>query len=377
MAVEGNLTQYRAIAKILRAYSYQVVTDAWGDIPYTEATRGDEGVINPHYDAQAVVYDSIIQLTRDGMALINIDDGNHPLGDDLIYGGHMDLWERFANTLLLKMYLRLSLVAPAKAQAGIADIYANGIGFLEEGEDAQISYSVTGGNQNPLAVEDRRLGQNQVASKTSGDTMNANSDPRRAAFYLTTAAVIGLPQGLDSNEPGVTYTVPNPLTGANASVADGANGQIASAAPVKFLTSYESYFLQAEAVARGWATGDAADLFEQGIDASFNAYGLTAAQLTAYKGAAYWAQYPTGTVAQQVRHIITQKWLSMNGNQGFEAWTEWRRTGYPDFLVQSNTSILGPGRFPARFFYPDVEFSRNANFPGQKLISDRVYWDVN
>lgn len=378
LAEAGNLNQYRAIAKLLQAYSYQVITDAWGDVPYNEAIRGDEGVINPHYDAQSMIYDSIIKLTRDGMALININDGNHPLGDDLIYGGDMELWERFGNTLLLKMYLRLAYVAPAKAQAGIADIYANGIGFLDEGEDAQINYSVTGGNQNPLAVEDRFLGQNQVASATSGDSMNSNSDPRRTVFYLTSGNVIGLPQGLDSNQPGVTYTVPNPLTGANASVADGANGQIASAAPVKFMTSYESYFLQAEAVARGWATGSAEDLFEAGIDASFHAYNLTTAQLTAYKGAAYWAQYPTaGTLDAKIRHIITQKWFSMNGNQGFESWTEWRRTGYPNFLVQSYTSILGPGRFPARFFYPDVEFSRNSSFPGQKLITDRVYWDVN
>ena len=383
LAEAENLNQYRAISKILRAYSFQLITDAWGDAPYREALRGlpeDGGILNPNYDPQSLIYDSIIQLTKEGMALIDVDDANHPGADDLIYGGHMDVWEVFGNTLLLRMYMRLSEVNPGKAQAGVAEVFANGIGFLEEGLDAQINYGTAGGNQNPLAVEDRRLGQNQVASATSADSMNSNADPRRSKFYTTAASgiVIGLPQGLDSAQPGVTYTVPNPVTGANASVVDGASGQAASAAPVKLLTSYESYFLQAEAAARGWAPGNAKTLFESGIEANFDAYGLTPAQATTYITTARWGIYPAaGTVQQQIRHIITQKWFSMNGNQGFEAWTEWRRTGYPDFLVQSATSILGPGRFPVRFFYPDAEFSRNANFPGQKLIYDRVYWDVN
>lgn len=383
LAGQANQKQYQAIAMLLTAYSYQLITDAWGDVPYSQALNGlpeDGTILNPLYDRQEAVYNGIIQMTKDGMALIDLNDANHPGADDLIYGGDMDLWNRFGNTLLLRMYLRLALRSPALAQAGITELDNNGIGYITDGEDAQINYSTTSGNQNPLAVEDRRLGQNQVASATSADSMNSNADPRRAVFYnaATPATnIVGLPQGAGVAQTGVTYNIPNPLTGANAAAVGTAAADVASQAPVKLLTSYESYFLQAEAVVRGWSTGDDQDLFESGIAANFDAYGLSAANLNTYLGSAYWGQYPTsGTATQRIRHIITQKWFSMNGNQGFEAWTEWRRTGYPDFLVISQTSLIG-NRFPARFFYPDVEFSRNANFPGQPLIYDRVWWDIN
>lgn len=382
LAAASNLVNYQAIAMILRAYSFQTMTDAWGDIPFTEAIRGlpeDGGIINPRYDPQALIYDSIIAMTQSGMNMIAGDPAPHPGSDDLIFQGDMDLWRRFGNTLLLKMYLRLAYVNPTKAQAGVASVYASNVGFLELGESAQINYSTTSGNQNPLAVEVRRLGPNQVASATSADSMNANADPRRFVFYSPPASgvVTGLRQGAGVATTGVTYTFPNPQTGASNAVVDQPNGQLASAAPVKFLTSYESYLLQAEAVTRGWASGDAQDLFEEGISANFLEYGLEQADADDYIADAYWGQFPAGgTVEQRIRHIITQKWFCMNGNQGFEAWTEWRRTGYPDFLVLSETRLIGD-RFPARFFYADAEFSRNANFPGQRLIYDRVYWDVN
>ena len=78
----------------------------------------------------------------------------------------------------------------------------------------------------------------------------------------------------------------------------------------------------------------------------------------------------------KIRHIVTQKWFSMCGNQGFEAWTEWRRTGYPDFLIISVNSLIGTQR-PARFLYPTDEINLNSNFPGLQTVEKRVWWDVN
>lgn len=384
LATASNLRQYQAISNLLTAYSFQLLTDAWGDVPFTEALKGltEEGaVLNPRFDRQEAIYDSVIQITQVGLALVDEEDPNHPGSDDLIYQGNMANWRKFGNTLLLKMYLRLSERSPAKAQAGIAALYNSGAEFIgsEDGDDAQISYSTGSGSSNPLAVEARRLGQNQIASATSADSMNSNNDPRRAVFYnaaTPTTAIRGLRQGETTAQSGVTYNIPNSNTGANAAAVGSEGGLAASSAPVKFISSYESLFLQAEVVARGWATGDAADLFSRGISANFASYGLEEFDED-YQDEAYWAQYPTGgSVSAQIRHIITQKWFSMNGNQGFEAWTEWRRTGYPEFLVVSAGSLIG-NQFPARFFYPDAEFSRNANFPGQPRITDRVWWDVN
>ena len=92
---------------------------------------------------------------------------------------------------------------------------------------------------------------------------------------------------------------------------------------------------------------------------------------------ANWGLYPTGgSETDKIRHIVTQKWFSMCGNQGFEAWTEQRRTGYPDFLIQSVNSLIGSKR-PARFVYPTEEINLNANFPGLKSVDQKVWWDVN
>lgn len=375
IAQQTNQRQYQAIAILLKAYMFQVITDAWGDAPYSQALRGlseDGGIVLPRYDMQQTIYDSLISSVDRGIALINPAE-NTPGEDDVIFGGDMDSWLHFANTLKLKMLLRLSEVNPTRAQAGIATLA--GAEFLDEGEDAQVSFTTTAGNRSPLYAEILGLSQTQnlVASATVIDSMVSNDDPRVEVFFEPTnsGSYVGIDQGdfSASVAPG-TYSIPSAAVGASAQ--DGAS----ATAPVKFISAAESKFLQAEAVARGWMTGSAATLFAEGISASFTSYGLPNSALTAYTSGAYWAQYPTGgTTANQVRHIITQKWFCMTGNQGFEAWTEWRRTGYPSFFVLSAERLIN--NFPARMLYPDVEITRNTNFPGTKLITEKVYWDIN
>lgn len=77
----------------------------------------------------------------------------------------------------------------------------------------------------------------------------------------------------------------------------------------------------------------------------------------------------------KIKAIITQKWYAMCGNQGFEAWCELRRTGYPSFLKKSHASILGNDNMPARMIYPQAELTRNSNFPGLKKIDEKIWWD--
>src|SRR6185436_3795311 len=172
--------------------------------------------------------------------------------------------------------------------------------------------------------------------------------------------------------PGTPVSWPSPVTGGNI------DDEVASAsAPVKLMTGYESLFLQAEAVARGWMTGDAQALYEEGITESFVSYGLQDTDATNYFTQTAIAFPSAGTTADKIEAIITQKWIAMDGNQCDEGWTEWRRTGFPDFFTESVNSIIGAGRFPARFFYPSTESTRNGNFPGQPLIYTKVWWDVN
>ena len=374
---QSNNVSYRAIALIEKAYTYQLLTDAFGDVPLTEALQGT-GNLSPAYAPQQEVYDSIFAWTKRGVALAKTATGNYPTTDDLVFGGGasgMQNWIRFGNTFLLRAYLRLSERDAQKAQTGIQELYATNPQFLTT--DASVKYTNVGGNQNPIYAEGVGLSrvQNPVASSTAVNAYTANNDPRLAVFYQPNGSgnVIGIAQGSFATQPPVAPSTPGAITGARFASGTGA---IAGAAPVKLMSATESYFLQAEAAARGWGTGNAKTLFEQGIRASFTAVGLTTAQADAYIAAAPDAQWPA-TLADQIRAIITQKYYAMNGFQGFEAWTEWRRTGYPTFLVKSIASQLGNNLLPVRLLYPETEITRNSNFPGVKLITDKVWWDVN
>ena len=129
---------YSGIAKLLEAYTYQVLTDNFGDIPFSEALKINDGITSPKYDKQEAIYDGIIALAKDGLADINKNSILTPGSDDLIYNGNMDLWKAFGNTLLLKMYLRLSDINSSKAQAGIAALTPST--FISDGQTAKIKF---------------------------------------------------------------------------------------------------------------------------------------------------------------------------------------------------------------------------------------------
>lgn len=370
---------YVGIALIEKAYIFQLLTDAFGDVPLKDALQGN-AMLSPKYDPQPEVYDSIFSWAKRGIALAGTST-IYPGADDLVFGSgtngaaNMNRWKEFGNTLLLRAYLRISLKDAAKAQAGIQALYATNPAFLSI--DAKISYQNVGGNQNPLYAEGVGLGRtaNLVASNTAVNALVTNNDPRLKLLYTTNAAgnVVGVNQGNYAVQPTVNPTFPAPITGGRFATASGAT---AATAPVKLISAAESYFLQAEAVAKGWATGNVNTLFRAGIKASFDALGIASTAYDAYIAAAPDAQLPPDMTGR-IKAIITQKYYAMDGFQGFEAWTEWRRTGYPTFLVKSAASTLGSNELPVRLLYPETEITRNAAFPGVKKITDKVWWDVN
>ena len=371
-----NNDHVKGMAYILKAYTFQLATDAFGDIPLSEALKGTE-FGNPHYDSQELVYDSIFNYIDLGLAAFNATNATEPGEQDIIFQGDIDQWRAFANTLKLRAYLRLSQVDPAKAQAGVAALYGTNPTFLTA--DASIAYTTTGGNDNPLYNEMVGLGrtQNVVASGTTVVQLNRNNDPRVMEYYdanLTVGTeepedtIAYIPQGTYRENTVKRVSPPSALVGGRATDPQSA------LAPVKLISAAESYFLQAEAVARGWAAaGDVTSLFNQGITASFAACGIPG-QATVYIATAPDAQI-AGAGTETIKMIITQKYYAMCGFQGFEAWTEWRRTGFPNFLVVSAASIIGEGRMPLRFLYPNTEVNTNLNFPGSLPVYEPVWWD--
>jgi hypothetical protein len=365
----ANSQHIQGIAYLLKAYTFQLATDAFGDIPLSEALKGNE-FASPHYEPQKVVYDSVFAYIDRGLALVNTANAASPGSQDLIFRGNMAQWRAFGNTLKLRAFLRLSEVDPTRAQAGVAALYSSGAVFLTE--DASITYLSTGGNENPFYNEMLGLGrtQNPVASATAVNAYKRNNDPRAFRFYDlvgTADTIANIRQGSYASNANKQVSPPSALVGAR-----GSNSASATA-PVKLISASESYFLQAEAVARGWATGDLSTLFTTGIRRSFDALGI-GSSATTYIQTAPDAQLP-GTTEGNIKAIITQKYYAMNGFQGFEAWTEWRRTGYPDFIQTSAASTLGAGRMPLRFLYPNSEVTTNLNYPGTIPIYEPVWWD--
>lgn len=364
----------KGMAYIMKAYAFQLATDAFGDVPYTEALQGNQ-YGQPKYDSQEAVYDAIFDNIDKGIALLNTSKSTSPGEQDMLFKGDITKWKAFANTLKLRAYLRLVNVNEAKAKAGITALYANSPTFLTT--DASIAYSTTGGNENPFYNESVALGrvQNAVASSTAVDNFKKNNDKRVSRFYSLVegqTALYSIPQGAYNN-PAVlkVVSIPSALVGGDA------NNGASATAPVKLMSAAESKFLQAEAVARGYAGGTVDALFQEGINASFAATGLTPADASAYYTTAPDAKPAldaAGTVEAKVKAIVTQKYYAMCGFQGFEAWSDYRRTGYPSFIMPSQASVIGAGRMPERLLYPSSEATSNLSFPGNQPIYAPLWW---
>ncbi|WP_276501895.1 SusD/RagB family nutrient-binding outer membrane lipoprotein [Terrimonas pollutisoli] len=385
IVAEGQKTgndNYAAIAKIMQAYLFQYVTDMQGDVPFAEALQGATN-LNPKFNTQQEVYDGLITLVDEGLALLDENSNVHPGADDLFYHGDMHLWQKFANTLKLKIYLRQAYVRPAVAEAGVKALYAAGAEFLDFEETAQVNFTTATFNQHPLFAHINSVGEfNILASQTALGYMLGLNDPRIDKFYRRatlgagTGQHVGIPQGKGRILPNPAtlddrqFSKPGPAVGG--APASGVGGE----APVIFMSEAESYFLQAEAVVRGWGTGDAEQLYNDAIELSFLYWGFTSAQFNTYKAQSGVTFPAAGTTEQKLKAIITQKWVSMCGTQNIEAWTEWRRTGYPDIFTVSETTIIG-NKFPTRLLYPDSEVTANPNTPAQKTVTDKMWWDVN
>ncbi|MEO7984542.1 MAG: SusD/RagB family nutrient-binding outer membrane lipoprotein, partial [Bacteroidota bacterium] len=203
----GN-NNYAAIAKIMQAYLFQVMTDLHGDIPFSEALQAGKGVIAPKFDSQQEVYDGLIKLVNEGLALIDETSSQHPGDDDFFYHGDMHQWIRFANTLKLKIYLRQAYVRPSVAQAGIQAMYAAGAEFIDQGDEASLPFTNVTFNQHPLFAQINTVGEfNILASQTALGSMLSLNDPRVDVFYKRATLApnagnqVGIVQGNGRNLP--------------------------------------------------------------------------------------------------------------------------------------------------------------------------------
>ena len=385
----GNWTNY-LIAQVLEAYAYQFIVDFYDGAPVTEALQGGQSNFTPHWDEGEVVYDTLLArldyaLSKDFDNLNNVNPGSN----DLLFDGNVDKWTRFANSLKLKLMMRFSHADPTKATALISALVNSGAVFLQE--DASINrYYDEPDRGNPLYESDRRnlnTKTNLKASTTLVNFLQINSDPRLDPFFLTPTAggaIKGMRQGTSST-PGAEL---NSQTVSEA--------EILAEDPVYFISLAESFFLRAEAAARGFSNEDAKALYDAGVLAAFARYGLDGSSFIA-AGGNY--EFPTaGSVEEQVEAIIEQKWVAQVGGNSIEAWFDMLRTGYPSFSDSAPgeagydptapgapifafpvDAVTANGQYPIRLLIPEDEILNNPNAPEQPAggIFEPVWWDVN
>jgi len=365
-ANKGNFT---APPTIMKAWTFGAMTDVWGDIPYSEANLGAAGTITPKYDTQASIYDGMLASLSAATASI-VPTGDSYGSADPVYGGDMNKWRAFSNSLRLRYAMRLSKVNAAKAQTEFAAAMAAAGGvFTSNANNAQIVWPGDGTNDNPFFTNFRTRDDHRV-SKAMVDTLKSLNDPRLAVYARPTAAdptqYVGVQNGLvtsDAAQLGLTRTSKIGLFFSSKS------------SPSVLMAYSEVLFIRAEAAARGWG-GNAAALYIEAITASMKVYGISDAAIAAYLAQPAVVYNPATGLTQ----IALQKWISLF-NQGSEAYAEWRRTGVPT-LTPGPAAVTNPKVVARRLTYPLLEQSLNpANLtaamtaqPGVKL-EDRVWWD--
>lgn len=360
----------QAMGMIMRAYTFQVVTDLWGDVGYSRALRIREpGAGNEvAYDPQAQVYAGMQQELREAAALLT-PTGARMGAADILYRGDPEKWRRFANSLRMRMAMRLSDVAPGPAAAEFADALGDGV-FIGNADNAVLWYLANGTNGHPIYEYESIPRIDHAISSTLVDSLLRLNDPRLRFYAKPTSA--GTYRG---ELPGDTRDVPlNQISriGEWFARAD---------APSYLMTYAEVLFLQAEAVQRGWIAGDAAALYQAAIRAhltQFNVANDAFNDIAADSINAYLAQPRVQYAGLQ--SIALQKWIALYGN-GPEAWAEWRRLDGP--ALTPGRDALNERRIPVRLPYPVSEQSLNGanntaavQRQGGATLNHRVWWDV-
>ena len=393
-------------ALVMRAFTVEEMTDLWGDIPFSEAWQGNAN-LTPKYDPQAAIYDSLFASLTKAATTMNGTDPAMGAADP-VYGqvsppisiaAQTAQWVKLANSLHARAALRLSQVAPAKAQAELAKALANPAKVFESNADNALIKYPGGTIANPLCtnwVGCAGTRDDQRISKRFVDTLKITGDPRLAKYAAPTVAS----QAPDATPCDSTYRgFPNGINEAGKStlpknscrVAAGKNGTMGLAdfsrptttirgqtSPSYIMTYSELLFIEAEAAVRGWYSTPASAnaLFQAAITASMEQWGVAPSDITTYLAR------PTstlaGTPAQMLQQIAYEKWVSLFNLEN-EAFAEWRRLNYP---------VLVPGPFaktnyvPTRLPYPAVENSLNAanlaaatSAQSDVSIAGKVWWD--
>ncbi|MRX68791.1 Starch-binding associating with outer membrane [Flavobacterium resistens] len=359
-------SNYKGIALTLRSWTFLLLTDAYGSIPYKEAGLK----VTPAYNTQKEVYTGLLDDLKQAQSLLNTANG--AVTGDLVYKGEISKWKKLVNSLRLRIALRISDREPALAKQAAIDATSDAGGLISSNADTFKFTYISSPQQNPASAwfetrDDFRI------SKTLVDKLYELSDPRLPVYAqlpsdASVGKYVGGANGLsnsDANSQGFAKTS-KPGT-----------YFLTSASPAVIASYSETLFNLAEAVARGYISGDAEQYYKNAITASFNQFGITdATAISNYLNQAT-VKYDATNYAKS---IGTQKWIAFYG-QGLDAFTEWRRLDYP--VLKAGPATVLDGKIPSRFFYPGTEQSLNGDSyqaavagQGKDLLTTKLWFDV-
>lgn len=400
-----------AIAKIIKVTAMLRVTDTYGPIPYTQIGQG--GKITVPYDSQEQVYDAMFAELDEVITVLteNKLSGISPNADP-VYDGTAVKWCKFANSLKLRMAMRIVYADPVKAQKYAEEAVRHEIGvFTSNADNASLRTVAFGDKGNPLYTA---IKYNQPQGcNTGGDThaaadiicyMNGYNDPRRPVYFI--------PSEFEGVEyAGIRIRIEKPALNSVGRKYSGVN--VSPDDKLVWLNAAEVAFLKAEAVAVfGFDMGaSAANLYNEGIRLSFEQHSVSGYEAyvmddvskpTSYVDPAGLNSYSTvlsditikwdeaATVEQKQERIITQKWIA-NFNNGNEAWADYRRTNYPRLMPATDAGNKSNGIVSSEFgarrmCYPIAEYTNNGanvnaavstHLGGPDRMSTRLWWDCN
>ncbi|GAB3988886.1 SusD/RagB family nutrient-binding outer membrane lipoprotein [Spirosoma daeguense] len=427
---EGTRLQrwdYVAIAKLQKAYIYSLMVDLWGDIPYTDATKG-LSVSDPVFESGATIYDKLFTLIDDGLADAN--KGNfaiQPTTADIIYKGDKAAWIRMGNTLKLKLFNQIRLVQADKAKAGIAALLSSNAPLIStNAQDFAFRFGTTEtpANRHPWHRTEYQASKSYYMSQNFIERLFGTDDPRMRYYFFrqTSNYTVGFTPtgngyfgrytgdataspndnalkatfgvypagGLYDNSPINNLTASNVFitnTGATGAPKVVTNTDGTGAGVFPFITNAMVKFILAEAALTMGTAGDPKQLFQDGITASLNSVNtisttsgnsaptMAAATITSFV-ANRAAQYDAADAAGKLSAVMTQKYIALYGN-GMESYNDYRRTGLPTLPAP----IAPLNTFPLRLSYSITELATNAS------VSDKadqlqtaqqttpVFWD--
>ncbi len=399
---------YEAIARIMRSHNTAILVDVYNNVPYSQAGKGSEGLVTPSYDNGQAVYNDLFKQLDTAITLLTSATTTGPnkgiAENDIYFKGDKTSWIKFANTLKLRMIMHLFKVPTAEFDraAQFAKIAATGAGYLGTGQNVVANPGYRQDKPNPfynLFIKDaagNQTGSNRyyAANKWGIEYYDWNGDPRRNRFYDPVG-------GSGTTYTGVAYGL-TPLTAnayTNLSLIGPGLARRYDSSQIIF-SATESMFLQAEAIQRGFMTGNATTMLTNAVAESFRWLNVPVAN-TAAAYLAFNASYTdcditaattpasaTATATGDKNYtILSQKMFALNGINPLEIWTDWRRTdiiyggGNSTYPIGPKLSVspgVGSNKIPTRLFYPQNEYNYNAaavSAQGVVTAQTKIFWD--